>query len=155
MRATVGKPSPEGDHNVSTPYESATLLIRLYELRRETAMREARTWYARSFAPTSADDVVATVQGPNSAHFRMVTSYWEMAASMANHGAIDMEMFNEANGEHLVIFAKIQPFLADYRAKMGSPKYLTALETLITSNPDLAGRLPAIRARFVLAQPAK
>jgi hypothetical protein len=140
---------------VYTPYESATLLIRLYELRRETAMREARTWYARSFSPTSVDDVVATVQGPNSAQFRMVTSYWEMAASMANHGAIDMDMFNEANGEHLVIFAKIQPFLAEYRVKMGSPKYLIALEKLIMANPELSGRLPAIRARFGMAELAK
>ena len=139
---------------MSTPYESATLLIRLYELRREAAMREARTWYARNFSPTSADDVVATVQGPNSAQFRMVTSYWEMAASFANHGAIEMDMFNEANGEHLLVFAKMQPFLPEYRQKMHSPKYLAALETLVMTNPALVDRLPAIRARFNIPAPA-
>ena len=139
---------------MSTPYESATLLIRLYELRRETAMREARTWYARSFSHTSADDVVATVQGPNSAQFRMVTSYWEMAASMANRGAIDMEMFNEANGEHLIVFAKMQPFLAEYRQRMASPKYLGALEKLVMTTPGLAERLPAIRERFKIPAPS-
>ena len=139
---------------MSSPYESATLLVRLYELRRETAMREARVWYARSFAPASADDVLATVSGPNSAQFRMVTSYWEMAASFVNHGAIDADMFNEANGEHLVIFAKIQPFLAEYRAKTNSPKYLAALEKMVMTNPALAERLPAIRARFNIPAPA-
>ena len=138
---------------MSSPYESATLLIRLYELRRETTMREARTWYARSFSPTSVDDVLATVGGPNSAHFRMVTSYWEMAASFANHGAIDMEMFNEANGEHLLVFAKIQPFLAEYRQRTGSPKYLAALEKLVMTTPGLPERLAAIRERFKIAPP--
>ena len=140
---------------MSSPYESATLLVRLYELRRETAMREARTWYARSFAPASADDVMATVNGPNSAQFRMVTSYWEMAASFVNHGAIDADMFNEANGEHLVIFAKIQPFLAEYRAKTNSPKYLAALEKMVMTNPVLVERLPVIRARFNIPAPVK
>ena len=141
---------------MSSPYESATLLVRLYELRRETAMREARTWYARSFAPASADDVLATVNGPNSAQFRMVTSYWEMAASFVNHGAIDADMFNEANGEHLLIFAKIQPFLPEYRAKTNSPKYLAALEKMVMTNPALVERLPVIRARFnIPAPPAK
>ena len=139
---------------MSSPYESATLLVRLYELRRETAMREARTWYARSFAPASADDVLATVNGPNSAQFRMVTSYWEMAASFVNHGAIDADMFNEANGEHLLIFAKIQPFLAEYRTKTSSPKYLAALEKFVMTTPALVERLPAIRARFNIPAPA-
>jgi hypothetical protein len=138
---------------LSSPYESATLLIRLYELRRETAMREARVWYARSFSPASVEDVLAAVGGPNSAQFRMVTSYWEMAASFANHGAIDMEMFNEANGEHLFVFAKIQPFLAEYRTRTGFPKYLAALEKLVMTTPGLADRLSAIRERFKVPAP--
>ena len=139
---------------MSSPYESATLLIRLYELRREVTMREARVWYARSFSPTSIDDVLATLAGPNSAQFRMVTSYWEMAASFANHGAIDMEMFNEANGEHLLVFAKIQPFLAEYRTRTSSPKYLASLEKLVMTAPGLAERLPAIRERFKIPAPS-
>jgi hypothetical protein len=138
---------------VSSPYESATLLIRLYELRRDTTMREARVWYARSFSPSSVDDVLATLNGPNSAHFRMVTSYWEMAASFANHGAIDMEMFNEANGEHLLVFAKIQPFLAEYRTRIGNPKYLAALEKLVMTAPGVAERLAALRERFKIPAP--
>jgi hypothetical protein len=133
---------------VSSPYESATLLIRLYELRRDPTMREARTWYARSFNPTSVDDVMQVMGGPNSAHFRMVTSYWEMAASFVNNGAIDEQMFNDANGEQIVIFAKIEPFLAEYRAKMGFPAYLSNLEKLLMKTPGMAERLAATRDRF-------
>jgi hypothetical protein len=75
----------------------------------------------------------------------MVTTYWEMAASFVNHGAIDEEMFNDANGEHIVIFAKIEPFLDELREMTGSPKYLKNLETLIMKMPDAKEMLAARR----------
>jgi hypothetical protein len=133
---------------LSTPYESATLLIRLYELRRDPTMREARNWFARSFNPDTPDDVMAAVSGPNSAHFRMVTSYWDMASSFVLNGAIDEKMFTDANGEHIVVFAKIEPFMAEYRARMGNPAYLLSLETLAMRRPDAKAALAGIRERF-------
>jgi len=133
---------------MSTPYESATLIIRLYELRREPTMREARNWYARSFHPSSIDDLMQTVAGPNSAHFRMVTSYWDMAASFVLNGAIDDQMFADANGEHVIVFAKLEPMIADYRQKMGNPAYLKNLETLVMKMPDAKERLATLRERF-------
>jgi hypothetical protein len=133
---------------MSTPYESATLLIRLYELRRDATMREARNWYAREFNPSSVDDVMQTVRGPHSAHFRMVTSYWDMAASFVLNGAIDEKMFNDANGEQLVAFAKLEPFLAGYRAQMGNPAYLSSLEAVVMRRPGAREQLAALRERF-------
>jgi hypothetical protein len=129
----------------------------LYELRRDATMREARNWFARSFNPDTVDDVVQALQGPNSAHFRMVTSYWDMAASFAVNGAIDEQMFNDANDEHLVVFAKIEPFIADYRVRMGSPAYLASLERLVMKQPDAKARLQSIRERFraMAAAPAR
>ena len=132
----------------STAYESATLLIRLYELRREPAMREARAWYVGKFHPNSVDDVIATLRGPDSAQFRMVTSYWDMAASFVLNGAIDEQMFADANGEHVIVFAKLEPFLAEYREKMGNPNYYGSLEKLVLKAPGIKERLAAIRERF-------
>ena len=132
----------------STPYESATLLIRLYELRREPMMREARNWYTRSFHPASLEDILQTVAGPNSAHFRMVTSYWDMAASFVANGAIDEQMFTDANGEHVIVFSRIEPFLEEYRAKTGNPRYLGSLEAIVMRMPDAKARLAAMRERF-------
>ena len=132
---------------MSTAYESATLLIRLYELRRDPTMREARTWYFQNFNPTSVDEVVETLGGPNSAHFRMVTSYWDMAASFVNHGAIDPEMFNDANGEHIFVYLKLEPYLAEYRAKIGNPAYLKNLEQLLLTSPSVKDRVEALRDR--------
>jgi hypothetical protein len=133
---------------VSSPYESATLLIRLYELRREPTMREARAWYGRSFNPVSIDEVMQTVSGPNSAQFRMVTSYWDMASSFVLNEAIDEKMFNDANGEHVVTFCKIEPFIAEYRQKMGNASYLASLETVVMRIPDAKQRMAALRERF-------
>ena len=132
----------------STPYESATLLIRLYELRREPTMREARAWYVSKFNPTSVDDMVATLRGPDSAYFRMVTSYWDMCASFVLNGAIDEKMFTETNGEHVIVYAKMEPFLAEYREKMGNPNYYASLEQLVLKAPGSKERLASIRERF-------
>jgi len=132
----------------STPYESATLLIRLYELRREPTMREARAWYVSKFNPASVDDMVATLRGPDSAYFRMVTSYWDMCASFVLNGAIDEKMFTETNGEHVIVYAKMEPFLAEYREKMGNPNYYASLEQLVLKAPGSKERLASIRERF-------
>ena len=142
---------------MSSPYESATLLIRLYELRRDATMREARNWYARSFNPDSIEDVMQALGGPNSAHFRMVTSYWDMATSFVLNGAIDEQMFNDANGEQHVVFAKIEPFIAEYRARTGNPTYLASLEKLVMKAPGAKERLASIRERFraLAAAPAR
>lgn len=133
---------------MSTPYESADLLIKLYELRRDPTMREARSWYAREFNPATIDDVLSAVAGPHSGYFRMVTSYWDMAASFVANGAIDEQMFNDANGEQLVTLAKIEPFLAEYRSRMGNPNYLTHLERMVMRRPGAKETMAGMRERF-------
>jgi len=135
---------------LSTAYESATLLIRLYEMRREPTMRDARDWYARGFNPTSVDEIMKVMAGPHSGHFRMVTSYWDMAASFVLNGAIDEKMFNDANGEHIVVFAKLEPFVTEYRGKMGNAGYLASLEQLVLQRLGATAKeqLASIRDRF-------
>jgi hypothetical protein len=125
--------------------ESADLILKLYDLRRETTMREARNWIV-SFFPETADDILQTMIDPEaSAKFRMVTSYWDMAATFVNHGAIDEEMFNETAGEHVLVFSKIEPFLEEVRQKMGSPNFLKNLEILVMKMPDAKETLAARR----------
>lgn len=108
---------------MSSPYESADLLLKLYELRREEVMRKAREWYTKAFHPQSAQEVVSVLRGEHGAYFRMVTSYWEMAASFVNYGAIDWKMFMEANpGEPVNVFVKLYPYLEELR-NMFASKY--------------------------------
>jgi DNA primase large subunit len=70
----------------------------------------------------------AVIEPETSAKFRMVTSYWNMAASFVHHGAIDEEMFNEAAGEHILIYSKLEPFIEEIRQMMGNPSFLKNLE---------------------------
>lgn len=133
---------------MSSPYESANLLVKLYDLRRETMMREARNWYFREFNPTSADEMMATMAGPHSGHFRMVVTYWDMAASFVNNGAIDEQMFNDANGEQVGVFAKIEAFLPEFRTKIGSPNYLVQLEKVVMRRPGVQEALASFRERI-------
>ena len=133
---------------MASPAESADLLLKLYELRREPTMREARDWFAREFNPTSIDEMMAAISGPHSGHFRMVTSYWDMASSFVTNGAVDEQMFNDANGEQVVIFAKIEPFVAEFRTRMSNPSYYTHLEKVVMRRPGAKDSLAGLRERF-------
>jgi hypothetical protein len=131
---------------LNTKQKDVELILKLYELRRDESMRRARAWYITEFNPQSASDIVKLMVGgfESSANYRMVTSYWDMAASFVNNGGIDEKMFLEANTEHLVIFAKIEPFIAKVREIFGEPDYLIQLERLVMKIPD-AGEFLAKR----------
>jgi hypothetical protein len=137
----------KGEVKVSAKQEDANLILRLYEIRREEAMRKARNWFITDFNPTSTQDIFSVLVGEHSADFRMVASYWDMAAAFVNFGAIDEEMFNDINTEHVVIYAKLQPFLAEIRAMPGVPPYLYLkhLEPLVLKMPDAQERIAAMK----------
>jgi hypothetical protein len=131
--------------------DEANLILKLYDLRREPVMREARNWFF-TFNPTSAADYMETMFGEHSGHARMVISYWDMAASLVNNGAIDAQMFNDANGEHFFVFAKIEPILEEIRTASNQPEFLKNFETLVRQAPNSAERLTAIRERIKMIQ---
>ena len=138
--------------------ESANLILKLYDLRREEVMRKARSWFVMEFNPASAEEAGATAMGEHGAYFRMVTSYWDMAASLVANGAINEQMFNDANGEHVVVYMKIAPFLAKMREMSGNPTYMQHLEKVVMNMPDATERMTRIREvlkRMVAGQAAK
>ena len=128
-------------------YEEADLLLKLYDLRRETVMREARNWYF-SFNPTSVQDVMETMVGDHSGHLRMVISYWDMACALVNNGTIDEDLFNQTNGEHVFVYMKIEPVLEDIRKMFDNPEFLKNLETVVKRIPEIETKLPAMRERM-------
>jgi hypothetical protein len=121
---------------MSRESESAELILKLYDMRREEKMRDARNWVI-SFFPQSADEVMHTMIDPEtSAKYRMVTTYWDMAASFVLRGAIDEAMFLDSAGEAWVVFAKIQPYLDELRKRVSNDNYLRHLETLLMRQPN-------------------
>lgn len=128
---------------MDTKGQDALVIIKLYEIRSEALMREARAWFFSEFAPQSGKDIVALMLSgqKQSAYYRMVTSHWEVAASLVNNGGIDEKLFLEANSEHLVVFAKVQPFIAEVREAIGEPDYLAHLERLVMRVPNVERKL--------------
>ena len=118
-------------------------ILKLYEIRGEARMREARAWFFNEFAPRSGKDIVRLMMSGErrSASYRMVVSHWEVAASFVNNGGVDERLFLEGNTEHIVVYAKLQPFLAEVREAIGEPDYMAHLERLVMKAPDVEKKL--------------
>lgn len=133
-----------------TPFESATLNLKLFELRRDPVLREARDWFLWQFHPNSCAEIIEAVRSERNASFRMVISYWDMAASLVTSGAIDAEAFRAANGEVFGTFSKLHPFLAEMRQVTGEAGICKHVEAVVMSAPDaeaiLKRRRDALRA---------
>ncbi|MGH9899546.1 MAG: DUF4760 domain-containing protein, partial [Pyrinomonadaceae bacterium] len=85
-----------------------------------------------------AQDIINLMMSghPQSASYRMVTTYWEMAAALVNYGAINEGLFHATNTEYMAVYAKIEPYLSEVRAAFGLPKYLAELEKVAKSAPN-------------------
>src|SRR5689334_15870519 len=139
---------------MSTPskatYEDANLILRLYELRRDEKLREARQWFASEFRPQTFDDVKAVLMPghPNNTAFRMVVSYWDMAASFAVRGPLSAELLLESAGELIGVWALVEPFIAELRQLVQLPEFLRNLEEVIALVEWAPRRLEWIQARI-------
>ena len=136
--------------NSQATYQDADLLLKLYDLRREPVMREARSFCVQ-FMPQSVDDVLAVTRAWGSqegAYFRQVSSYWDMVASLVNHGVLNETLVYETCGEMYLWYAKMKPFLAGFREGMGSPEYLKNVEKLVEASADGRARVERMQGQF-------
>jgi hypothetical protein len=118
-------------------HADANIILKLYNLRREPEMRKARAWWLGEFWPRSVEDftkVSAAMGTQENNWMRQVSGYWEMAAALAVHGAVNADLFLEPSfsGEMFFLFAKVNPFLKELREKI-SPTMLRNVEQLIKS----------------------
>jgi|SRR5579862_1080067 len=111
-------------------HEQANLMLRLYEMRREPRLREARDWFMANFHPTSAEEMQQQLppSSKENASMRMVISYWQMVASIVNRGLIDEDFFFENSGEQWVVWERLRPVIGAMRARSKNPHQLRALE---------------------------
>ena len=150
--------------NKATPHD-ANLVLKLYDLRREAEMRKARSWFGAEFWPQNAADVLKVVNAfpsQENAWMRQVGGYWDMAASLVLHGALNEELFLQpgVSGEMFFIFAKIHPFLKEIREKMNNPEAFANIEKVATGSKLARKRLERVsknieNRRKALAKPAK
>ena len=128
---------------MDTKTQDSLVILKLYEIRSEPLMRTARSWFFTEFNPQSGKGIVALLQSgeKQSAYYRMVSSHWEVAAALVNNRGIDEKLFLEANSEHLVVFAKLQPFISEIRDTIGEPDYLANLEQLVMRTANVEKKL--------------
>ncbi len=118
--------------------KQAELILKLYEIRRETALRTARDYVGGEFKPKSVDEFVSLVKdgGKQSGHILQVYGYWDMVAAFVVHGALDESLIFDTCQEMYFQFEKIQPYLAGFREKMNLPEFLKSIESVVAGSQE-------------------
>jgi hypothetical protein len=128
-------------------HHDAELILKLYDLRRETVMRQSRSTMG-GFLPRSWEDVVAILSPthPNNAAWRQVSSYWEMVYSFARHGVVNPDFLIENSAEGLFLFVKVRPYLDRFRQEF-SPSAFRNAEWIATQCETGRQRMVMIQTR--------
>ena len=111
-------------------YQDAELVLKLYDMRREQRLRDARAWFFGNFSATSVSEAMERYPrgSDHNAYVRMVSSYWEMAASFVVRGILHEDLFFENSGEMLGVWEKMKDFIADMRRVHKNPTLYRNLE---------------------------
>lgn len=125
----------------------AELIVKLYELRRETVMREARAYVGGEFLPSSAQEFVELVSagGKTTGFILQVYGYWDMVSAFVLNGALTEKLVYDTCQEMYFQYAKIQPYLSEFREKMNLPEWMVSLERVIEGSEKGSCRLTQMR----------
>ncbi|HET7451498.1 MAG TPA: hypothetical protein VFL12_02045 [Thermoanaerobaculia bacterium] len=124
-------------------HHDAELVLRLFDLRREAKLREARSWLG-GFYPDSAQELHDAYSSPD-AYLRMVAGYWDIATSMVNLGVIHRGLFVEAGGEAFFLWAKIGEYVPAFREITGNRGFLANVERFVRETPGGSDRVAGMR----------
>lgn len=132
-------------------YEDVNLILRLYELRREEKLRKAREWFGKEFNARTLEEFnqLCPRGSDNHAYYRMVVTYWDMAASFVTAGVLNEELFFESAGELLFVWEKIRELVPAWRDAAKNPLIGRNLETVAQSMIKwMNGRSPEAYTAF-------
>lgn len=140
-------------------HHDAELLLRLYDLRREEKLRQARAWFRNEFHAESPEEVMKKYPpgSQEDAFFRMVVTYWEMAGSIVNSGLIKQDFFFQNTGEFFAVWEKIKNLVPAVRERFKNPLLWKNLEQMAANyeqwmNKRAPGAIDAFRERIGTAQ---
>ena len=133
------------ERSLATPAD-AEIILKLYDLRREPLMRQARAWVTGEFWPATAEEYFAVASNPADPHnafVRQVVGYWEMAAALVLHGAVSAELFVDCNAEGFFLLAKFAHILDDIRQR--SPMFLQKTSEMIKRFTSAASKYEVVQ----------
>jgi hypothetical protein len=139
------------------PIQQADLILRLYELRRESVMRKARSYIGGDFLPASADELIEIVSAGNkhSSFVLQVYGYWDMVAAFVHNGALTPGLVYDTCQELYFQYAKIQPYLAEFRQKMNLPEWMINIERLVEDSNHGRERIATMRKNLIAIAEAR
>ena len=129
-------------------HADADLILKLYDLRRETVCRAARTYFSQ-WQPADENEVKQVLgdgKRQENAYVRQATTYWEMAFSLANTGAIDEELFAKNCGEGILFALKCQKLAKQFPGAW--TRSMGEAEAFIAKSPAAQKKAEMMRARL-------
>jgi hypothetical protein len=111
-------------------YEQGKLQLKIYDLRREAKMRQARDWFFRNYFVETMEDFqrVAPMGTEQGAFAMMVLSYWDQACAYLNYGLLHEDLFFETNGEFFGVWERVKPLIAETRKLFMNKDFMGHLE---------------------------
>jgi len=111
-------------------HEQAQLQLQVYDLRRETRLRQARDWFQQNFNAETVEEAMR-LAAPGTEHgafFGMVIGYWEQTCALLNYGLLNDDLFFETNGEFFGIWEQLKAVLPQFREQFKEPHMLANME---------------------------
>lgn len=141
-------------------HEQAQLQLKLYDLRREARLRQAREWFFKNFFAETLDEAmkIAPMGTEQGAFFMMVVSYWDQACAMLNYGLLHEDLFFETSGEFVGVWERVKPTIPDARQRFVNKEFMANLEKAAErfeawSEKRSPGQMAAMRQMMKMMRP--
>ena len=136
-------------------FHDAQLIMQFYDLRRESRLREARSFVLGRFRAKTVQELheLCPPGSEENAFFRQVVTYWDMVSAIVKRDALERELFYETNGEITAVWEKVRHLIPELRKEFGNPAFLENLEEVATGreeylNAKAPGYLESLRERL-------
>jgi hypothetical protein len=132
-----------------SPIQQAELLLHLYELRRESVMRQARSYVGGAqFNPDSADELIDSIRrgDQQTSYILQVFGYWDMLCAFVLHGALTEALVYDTCQEMYFQWAKIQPYIKTFRRELKLPEWMQSIEKVVDGSTKGRRRIAAMQA---------
>ena len=142
--------------DTDTAIKQAELILKLYELRREPVMRSARSYIGGEFLPRSFEAFLAIMAAgdQHTSYVLQVYGYWDMVAALVFHGALEESLVYNACPEMYFQFAKIRPYIEEFRSKSSLPELFHNLQKFVEGSEEGRTRLHSMAGHIGLSASA-
>jgi len=111
-------------------HEQGQLHLKVYNLRREARLRQARDWFQQNYNAETFEEAMK-IAAPGTEHgtyVGMVIGYWEQACALLNYGLLHDELFFETSGEFFGVWEQLKAVVPQFREQFKDPTLLSNLE---------------------------